>query len=92
MSTKPHTSYKKQLGHRVQLAFRVIPDEDPTTYRQAVNSSLKEKWTSAMNDEITALKKNKTFDFVNKPVGRNIVGCKWVFKIEKDADRTLERF
>jgi len=63
-----------------------MPDEDPTTYRQAVNSSLKERWTSAMDDEINALKKN------NKPTGRNIVGSKWVFKTKKNADGTLERF
>jgi len=92
ISTKPQTSYKKQLGHRVQLPSSVISHEDPTTYRQAVNSSLKEQWTSAMNDEIHALKKNKTFDVVNKPIGRNIVGSKWVFKTKKSADGTLERF
>jgi len=62
-------SYKKQLGHRVQHATSEIPDEDPTTDRQAVKSSLKGEWTSAMNDEIIALKKNKTFDVVNKPIG-----------------------
>jgi len=43
-------SYKKQLGHQVQHATGQIQDEDPTTYCQAVNSSLKGQWTSAMND------------------------------------------
>jgi len=45
-----------------------------------------------MNNEIIALKKNKTFDVVNKPIGWNIVGSKWVFKTKKNADGTLERF
>jgi len=92
ISTKVQTSYKKQLRHHVQLVSSVIPDENPTTYRQAVNSSLKEQWTSAMNDEINPLKKNKTFDVVNKLIGRNIVSSKWVFKTKKNADATLERF
>jgi len=69
-----------------------MPDEDPTTYRQAVNSSLKEQWTSAIDDEINALKKNNTFDVVDKLTGRNIVGSKWVFKTKRNADGTLERF
>jgi len=69
-----------------------MPDEDPTTYRQAVNSSLKERWTLAMDDEINALKRNNTFSVVDKPTGRNIAGSKWVFKTKKNADRTLERF
>jgi len=92
ISTQWSISYKKQLGHQVQHATSEIPDEDPTTYRQAVNSSLKGEWTSAMNDEIIALKKNNTFDVVNKPIGPNIVGSKWVFKTKKNADGTLERF
>jgi len=48
--------------------------------------------TSAINDEIIAVKKNKTFDIVNKQIGRNIVGSKWVFKTKKNTDSTLERF
>ena len=69
-----------------------IPDEDPTTYRQAVESSLKENWTMAMEDEINVLKKNNTFDVVDKPIGQNIVRSKWVFKTKKNADSALERF
>jgi len=69
-----------------------MPDEDPTTYRQAVNSSQKERWTSAMDHEINTLKKNNTFAVVDKPTGRNIVGSKWVFKTKKNAGCTLERF
>jgi len=92
ISTQLSISYKQQLGHRVQHATSEIPDEDPTTYREAVNSSLKGEWTSAINDEIIALKKNKTLDVVNKPIRWNIVGSKWVFKTKKNADGTLERF
>jgi len=69
-----------------------IPNEDPTTYRKAINSLLRDQWTSAMDDEITALKKNKTFEVVDKPIGRNIIDSKWVFKTKKNADGTLERY
>jgi len=53
-----------------------LPNEDPTTYHQAVNSSLKEQWTSAMNDEIIALEKNNTFDVIDKPIGRKLIDSK----------------
>jgi len=92
ISTQSSISHKKQLGDRVQHPTSEVPDKDPTTYRQAVNSSLKGEWTSAMNDEINALKKNNTCDVVNKPIGRKIVGSKWVFKTKNNADGTLERF
>ena len=45
-----------------------------------------------MNDEINALKKNKTFEVVDKPIGRNIVGSKCVFETKRNADGTLERY
>ena len=45
-----------------------------------------------MNAQINGLKKNNTFDVVNKPIGQNIVGSKWVFKTKKNAEGTLERF
>jgi len=45
-----------------------------------------------MNDKINALKNNKTFDVVNKAIGQNIVSSKWVFKVKRNADGTLERF
>jgi len=69
-----------------------IPDEDRTTYHQAINSSLRDQGASAMDDEITALKKNNTFEVVNKPIGRNIIDSKCVFKTQKNADGTLERY
>ena len=45
-----------------------------------------------MNDEINALRKNKTFEVVDKPIGWNIVGSKWVFKTKRNADATLKRY
>ena len=41
ISTQWSISYKKQLGNRAQHATSEIPDKDPTTYRPAVNRSLK---------------------------------------------------
>jgi len=43
-----------------------------------------------MDGEINGLKKNNTFDVVDKSTGRNIVGSKWVLKTKKNADSTLE--
>jgi len=42
ISTQSSISYKKKLRHQVQPATSEILEEDPTTYRQAINSSLKE--------------------------------------------------
>ena len=73
ISNRPTPNYK---GQQAKATSSEILDEDPTTYNQAIKSSLKDKWILAMDDEINALKKNQTFEVIDKPIGRNIVGSK----------------
>jgi hypothetical protein len=51
-----------------------------------------EKWKEAMNDEMNALAKNATWDLVEIPRNRKIVGCKWVYKLKKGFDDKVERY
>ncbi|KAH9703868.1 hypothetical protein KPL70_011252 [Citrus sinensis] len=41
------------------------------------------KWLSAMEEEMTSLKKNNTWVLVQRPAGRRLVGCKWIFKLNE---------
>ena len=45
-----------------------------------------------MKDEISALKKNNTWDNCMLPKGNKTVRCKWVFTIKYHADGTIERY
>ena len=38
------------------------------------------------------LAKNKTWDLVELPEGRIVFGCKWVFKLKKNVDGSIERY
>ncbi|RVX19578.1 Copia protein [Vitis vinifera] len=38
-----------------------------------------------------ALEKNKTWEIVERPKGKNIVDCKWIFTLKYKADGSLER-
>ncbi|KAK4404655.1 Retrovirus-related Pol polyprotein from transposon TNT 1-94 [Sesamum angolense] len=53
---------------------------EPSSYKEALESSDAKNWKNAMNDEITSLLKNKTWILVPKPENVSIVDCKWVFK------------
>ena len=35
-----------------------------------------------MDEEMTSLMKNKTWELIEKPAKRKIVSCKWIFKIK----------
>lgn len=45
-----------------------------------------------MQEEYDALLKNRTWNLVSAPIGRNVVGYKWVFKIKRHADGSVQRY
>jgi hypothetical protein len=57
-----------------------------------MEGSNSEKWKEAMKDEMNALEKNVTWDLVELPRDRKVVGCKWVYKLKKGVDDKLERY
>ncbi|RVW89838.1 Retrovirus-related Pol polyprotein from transposon RE1 [Vitis vinifera] len=49
------------------------------------------EWKDAMREEMSALEKNKTWEIVERPKGKNIVDCKWIFTLKCKADGSLKR-
>ena len=49
------------------------------------------KWSQAIQEEMTALEKNQTWEIVTLPQGKRTVGCKWVFSTKYKADGSIER-
>jgi histone deacetylase 1/2 len=65
-----------------------LSDEPPT-----VTAALNDKnWSVAMHSEYQALLHNKTWHLVPKPKGKNIIGCKWVYKVKQKSDGTIDRY
>uniref|UniRef100_A0A2N9I499 Reverse transcriptase Ty1/copia-type domain-containing protein n=1 Tax=Fagus sylvatica TaxID=28930 RepID=A0A2N9I499_FAGSY len=62
---------------------------EPTCYTSASKSP---HWRRAMNIEFDALLKNHTWQLVPSSPSQNIIGCKWVFRIKRHADGSIERF
>ena len=50
------------------------------------------KWDLAIKAELEALKKAETWGVVERLRGRNVVVCKWVLHIKKDAAGRIERY
>jgi hypothetical protein len=46
----------------------------------------------AMNDEYSALMRNKTWHFVPAQPSRNVIDCKWVLKVKHKADGSIDRY
>lgn len=46
----------------------------------------------AMQAECTALIRNNTWSFVPRPPNTNLVGCKWIYRIKKKVNSSLQRY
>ncbi|XP_019051961.1 PREDICTED: uncharacterized protein LOC109114175 [Nelumbo nucifera] len=49
-------------------------------------------WRVAMQDELDALLRNGTWDLVQPNSNANVVGYKWVFRIKRKPDGTVDRY
>lgn len=64
-------------------------EDEPTSYNEAKGIS---EWEEAMQEEISALNKNCTWELVPKPKNVAPVTCKRVYKLKKKTDGTIDRY
>jgi histone deacetylase 1/2 len=62
---------------------------EPCTLTEALGD---ENWCNAMNEEYKALMDNKTWHLVPPSRNKNLIDCKWVYRIKKKADGTIDRY
>lgn len=53
---------------------------EPESYEKAMRSSEREGWKQATYEEMESMYKNHTWDIIDKPESKRVIGCKWVFK------------
>ncbi|KAK1647181.1 hypothetical protein QYE76_064986 [Lolium multiflorum] len=49
-------------------------------------------WRAAMQEEYNALLDNKTWTLVPSSKTKNLIDCKWVYRIKRRADGTIDRY
>ena len=62
---------------------------EPTCVSQALSLP---PWRAAMSDELTALMKHGTWELVPPPATCKPVSCKWVFRVKRNSNGSVERF
>ena len=53
-------------------------DDDPMSFREAMDDPDKEKWQEAMNQEMESMYSNSVWELVDPPEDVRTVGCKWI--------------
>ena len=90
MTTRAKNNILKPI-QKLNLHTQVIssPTSEPTTVSQALKDS---NWRTAMSDEYNALVRNGTWELVSPSLATNLVGCKWIFRIKRHPDGSVDRF
>ncbi|KAH9751398.1 hypothetical protein KPL71_014282 [Citrus sinensis] len=77
-STKPESQVQ---SYQLARDRAKRPTRPPKRYGY---SKFRTEWKGVVDDEIMSLHNNETWELVERPEKRRIVGCKWIFKINED--------
>ena len=61
---------------------------EPQSYDEAAGE---EVWVQAMDEEMKMIEKNNTWQLVEKPPSKEIIGLKWVFKTKYNEDGSIQK-
>ncbi|RKF82618.1 hypothetical protein GcM3_023031 [Golovinomyces cichoracearum] len=77
----------------VIMSNNAIGVKIPRTYNEAISDPIHAtEWTNAINEELTGLISNGTWEECILPNKTNLVSTKWVFTIKTNLDGSVERF
>ena len=74
------------------LSTAVLDADEPTTYAEAMSRPDADLWNTAIKAEYQSLQTTGTYRLTHLPAGRQAIGCKWVFKIKRHADGSIDRY
>lgn len=64
----------------------------PPNYRAALKAPDALKWDAAMRDELAALKKNDTWDVVDRPTNQRVLRARWVYDLKRGSSGEILRY
>jgi hypothetical protein len=67
----------------------LVSTREPQSLQAALGD---EHWKRAMDEEFSALQRNKTWHIVPAHCAQNVIDCKWVYKVKEKSDGTIDRY
>ncbi|KAK2579961.1 hypothetical protein KPH14_007641 [Odynerus spinipes] len=65
---------------------------DPISYEDAMSRDDAHSWKQALDDEMSSILQNETWDLVSLPAEKPVVSCRWIFKTKLHPDGTIKRY
>ena len=80
------------LVDAVECAMATSADIEPKTLADALKRPDADKWVAAALAEIEAHLQNGTWELAQLPPGRRAIGSRWVFKIKRLPDGSIDKY
>jgi hypothetical protein len=87
MITRSRDNSRKPREFPNYVAHQINLESEPSTFKQAMSS---EQRRNAMTQELNALATNNTWILVSPPTNQRITSCKWVYKVKRKPDGSIE--
>ena len=82
------SGFKQSLTQEERLKY----GPEPRTWKEMLKRPDAAQWIQAAHEEIQALLQNGTWTAEELPQGRKAVGNRWVFKLKRKPDGSIERY
>ncbi|KAI5341991.1 hypothetical protein L3X38_009866 [Prunus dulcis] len=61
---------------------------EPESFEEAAKD---DSWKKAMKAKITMIEKNNTWELVNRPFDKPIIGVRWIYKTKLNLDGSVQK-
>ena len=65
---------------------------EPTSFQDAISGPDQVHWRDAIRAELKSMRLRGVFRAAKLPIGQRTIGTKWVFKIKRKADGSIEKY
>lgn len=72
--------------------LNMIETDVPATLDEALRSQSSKEWKKPIEEELTALNENHTWDIVPVPPDKTLISSKWVFRAKRDQTGMICRY
>ena len=62
---------------------------EPSSFQEAVQDPT---WVDAMVEEYDSIVRNSAWEIVPRPVGKLVVGSRWIYKVKQVVDGSVEKY
>uniref|UniRef100_A0A2N9IG27 Reverse transcriptase Ty1/copia-type domain-containing protein n=1 Tax=Fagus sylvatica TaxID=28930 RepID=A0A2N9IG27_FAGSY len=88
----PMQTRSKSGIFKAKLTYATLVDYIVTELPSYTVASKHPKWCTAMDEKFQALQQQATWSLVPLPTSKNVVGCKWVYKLKHHNDGSIARY